>query len=87
MMFPEPIGYLISWDEGQYISGSACPNWAMQTAAGKTFWNNICFYKNFIIQQHYVLTNYFSHYRAIESNASNTRRAWGRNLHAILREL
>lgn len=79
----EALGFLIAWDDQQYVPGSTGFNIAMSTMGGDNYWNNICYHQNLLIQQN-INTR---HYRAIETSGQKRRMAWGDNLHAILRSL
>lgn len=79
----EALGFLMAWDDQQYISGSVRPNITMSTLGGKKHWNNICHYKELLIQQNI----YAKHYRAIEDGGKQRRKAWGNNLHTLFRSM
>lgn len=79
----EALGFLIAWDDQQYVSGSTRFNIAMSTLGGNSHWNNICYHHTLLIQQNM----HARHYRAIETDDQHRRIAWGNNLHAILRSL
>jgi pimeloyl-ACP methyl ester carboxylesterase len=79
----EALGFLIAWDDQQYVPGSTRFNMQMSTMGGDNYWNNICYHHELLIQQN-INTQ---HYRAIESSGKHRRIAWGDNLHAILRSL
>lgn len=79
----EALGFLIAWDDHQYVPGSTPLNIPMSTMGGDNYWNNICHHHRLVIQQN-INTR---HYRAIETSGQYRRMAWGDNLHAILRSV
>lgn len=77
------IGSLVAWDDEQQLEGAVKTNVELGTMGGKTWWDEICYHNDHVVQQ-----NYFTkHFRAIELNPPRRRKAWGGNLHAILRAL
>lgn len=79
----EALGFLLAWDDQQYIPGSIGPNILASTLGGEKHWNNICLHKGLLIQQNM----HTKHYRAIENGGHHKRKAWGNNLHAIFRSI
>jgi len=79
----DAIGYLVAWDEDQIIPGTRNFNIIAPTVGGKLHWNNICYYKNCIVQQNI----HSGHYRALQDTPLMKRRAWGDNLHVVLQAL
>ncbi|MDD5212637.1 MAG: DUF726 domain-containing protein [Sulfuricurvum sp.] len=79
----EAVGYLIAWDDKIMLNEKSFFNIPLPTGGGNTHWNDVCYYKEHKIQQN-IHTN---HYRAIDSDCTHTRKAWGKNLHTVLCEL
>lgn len=74
------IGYMISWDEKQYIPGKARVNVSLPTAGGERFWHDICMHNDHIIQQNI----HTGHFRALSNTPVKRRKSWSNNLHVVL---
>lgn len=75
------IGFVLAWDDDQHLAGEPGTNAEWRTMGGKVFWDEICHHHDHMVQQNTIT----KHFRAIEKDPPRRRKAWGRNLHAVLR--
>jgi hypothetical protein len=82
-MLARPVGFMISWDEGAVIEGTAVVR-PRRSLGGQRSWNHIARHKGYVVQQQVRIGG---PYRAIRESPSHRIGVWGTNLHAVLKLL